>query len=425
MIDQLNPCKKTVDVVMIGARMHYAVPRLLYENGLLNYFYTDSYIGNKPWLNFLLNLLPKKITPRIIQRWIARKDNTIPPEKVISFDLLGVWFAWSLSHTKSHNEQLAIYDRMIQRFSNAVLSYGLGDAPIIWGFNGTDVAIFEAAKKKNKFCILEQFILPIPLQNKLLRDELERWPDWQPSLRLTEQDEEPNLQETKSWELADYIVAGSHFVRDGLIQCGVPNKKIVVIPYGVDTKRFSPKNRTCLEHNSPIKVLFVGEVGLRKGVPYLLKALSQLGNKKVKAKFVGKIVLTENKLKEYTNVAEFLGAVPRNKMPELYQWADLFVLPSIVEGSATVTYEALLSGLPVITTPNAGSIVINGKNGFIVPIRDIDAIVEKLLHYHCDKEILLQHQMECSQNTYLASLERYKRDIAGIIDKSSEKLNQK
>ena len=76
---------------------------------------------------------------------------------------------------------------------------------------------------------------------------------------------------------------------------------------------------------------------------------------------------------------EVVGAVPRSQIGEHYSWADVFVLPSICEGSATVCYEALAHGLPVITTPNSGSVVRDGLEGFIVPIRDADAIADRLV----------------------------------------------
>jgi glycosyltransferase involved in cell wall biosynthesis len=66
-------------------------------------------------------------------------------------------------------------------------------------------------------------------------------------------------------------------------------------------------------------------------------------------------------------------------MADLYAWADVFLLPSICEGSAMVTYEALSWGLPVITTHNAGSIVRDTVDGWLVPIRDSEAIAKKLL----------------------------------------------
>lgn len=82
----------------------------------------------------------------------------------------------------------------------------------------------------------------------------------------------------------------------------------------------------------------------------------------------------------------FLGRVPRAEMKDLYNWADVFVLPSICEGSAMVTYEALLAGIPTITTDNSGSIVRDGIDGAIVPIREIDAIANQLLHMHTTKK---------------------------------------
>jgi glycosyltransferase involved in cell wall biosynthesis len=65
-------------------------------------------------------------------------------------------------------------------------------------------------------------------------------------------------------------------------------------------------------------------------------------------------------------------------MEDHYQWADLFLLPSVCEGSATVCYEALANGLPVICTPNTGAIVRDGVDGYVVPIRSVEPIVEAI-----------------------------------------------
>ena len=70
-----------------------------------------------------------------------------------------------------------------------------------------------------------------------------------------------------------------------------------------------------------------------------------------------------------------------------YQQADIFVFPSIEEGSALVTYEAMACGLPVVTTPNAGSLVRDGVEGFIVPIRDPDALAERVERLRADARL--------------------------------------
>jgi glycosyltransferase involved in cell wall biosynthesis len=74
----------------------------------------------------------------------------------------------------------------------------------------------------------------------------------------------------------------------------------------------------------------------------------------------------------------FLGRVDRSKIHLEFQAADLFVLPTLAEGSAEAVYEALAAGLPVITTKSAGSVVRDGIEGRIVPERDPDALAEAI-----------------------------------------------
>jgi glycosyltransferase involved in cell wall biosynthesis len=147
-------------------------------------------------------------------------------------------------------------------------------------------------------------------------------------------------------------------------------------------------------------------VGLRKGAPYLLEALRRIGPKR----------LDPSRLEKYTDVAEFMGAVPRNQVPELFRWADVFVLPSIVEGSATVTYEALLTGIPVITTPNAGSIVRDGTDGMIVPVRDSLALANAIEQYCEDRTLLHQHRASALLARSQADIRRYAEDLSKLFE---------
>ena len=80
--------------------------------------------------------------------------------------------------------------------------------------------------------------------------------------------------------------------------------------------------------------------------------------------------------------------VPYHQVHNLYKRADIFVYPSLHEGSALAIYEALASGLPVITTANAGSVVRDGEEGYIVPIRDLEALMDRILRLHRDREPL-------------------------------------
>jgi glycosyltransferase involved in cell wall biosynthesis len=227
--------------------------------------------------------------------------------------------------------------------------------------------------------VLDQTCAPRRLARALVAEELERWPGWQPGLSLPPDPNPLAEREEEEWALADRIIAGSQFVLDGIKRAGGPIRKVIVVPYGVDADRFAPDRRPRGNGRRPLRVLFAGAVNLWKGVPYLLEALRQLGPDEVEARFAGSVALAPDKLAPYREVATFLGPVPRLQMPALYGWADVLVLPSLSEGSATVVYEALAAGVYVIATPNAGS-VLSGASAFgeIVPIRSAAAIADAL-----------------------------------------------
>ena len=103
---------------------------------------------------------------------------------------------------------------------------------------------------------------------------------------------------------------------------------------------------------------------------------------------VGNIAVTREAEAQLREHLEMTGPVPRNELAGHFAWADVFLLPSLCEGSATVTYEALAYGLPVICTANTGSVVRDGVEGFIVPIRDAAAIVDRLRQLLDDSDLL-------------------------------------
>jgi len=195
-------------------------------------------------------------------------------------------------------------------------------------------------------------------------------------------------RERAEWQLADLIVCGSEFVRRGVVDCGGAIQKCVVVPYGVDTNFYQAARS---QRAGPLRVLCVGEAGLRKGISYAAETARLLGDA-AEIKWIGRISLLPNARRIVEPYVKLTGPTPRNMMAAEFQWADVLFLPSVCEGSATVTYEALMSGLPVITTPNAGSVVIDGVEGFIVAARDPDAMAERLRYLHVHRDALSKMQ---------------------------------
>lgn len=348
---------------------------------MLERLFTDSYAGNKPRLRAALGAVPSAWQPRALQRWLGRVEPALPQEKVTSFEWLGLDY-WRRRRIAATNGTAAqTFAEFGARFGNAVVQEGFGAADAVWGFNDASLEIFRAAKANGLRCFLEQTMAPYPVYRRLLLEERVRWPGWQSELQVPPEIDPRALRAAQEWELADLIICGSQFVVDGIAECGGPSEKCRVVPYGVNLEHFPLAPLRKRNAGDRLRILFAGEVGLRKGAPYLLEALRLIGQERVEAKFAGGVALALEKLAPYRDVGTFLGAVPRSQMSALFAWADLLVLPSVCEGSATVTYEAIASGLPVICTPNTGALESPAVS--IVPcgdLPDLSATIARQLH---------------------------------------------
>jgi glycosyltransferase involved in cell wall biosynthesis len=123
----------------------------------------------------------------------------------------------------------------------------------------------------------------------------------------------------------------------------------------------------------------VRTANLRKGIHYLAMAAQELSRrgKSYEFRVLGEASRSVRQ-KRVCQTLTFVGRIPRDQLSAEFQQADLLVLPSIAEGSAAVTYEALGAGVPVITTRAAGSIVRDGVEGLIVAERDPLGLAEAI-----------------------------------------------
>jgi glycosyltransferase involved in cell wall biosynthesis len=265
------------------------------------------------------------------------------------------------------------------RFSTLVAKSGFHGASGLYAFAGDALEQMQAAKKQGMWTVVEQMIAPRDVVEDLVAGEMTRFPEWAGLPKPNPFARSFAERERAEWSLADIILCPSEFVRRHVIACGGPADRCVLLPYGVDP-RFAPERQE--RPPGPLRVLTVGQVGLRKGSPYVAAAAQILG-KAATFRMVGSLNLAEGPKQELSTQVDLKGVVPRAEMANEFRWADIFLLPSICEGSATVVYEALAAGLPVITTENTGTVVRDGIEGVIVPARDPEAIasaIERFLH---------------------------------------------
>jgi glycosyltransferase involved in cell wall biosynthesis len=386
--------------------MHYAVPRIVERAGLLARLFTDLYSAG-PLLHVLRRLSARSHATAAAR--LAARSAGIPPARVRAFHAFGLRYAWRRRRARSPDETCRVNLWAGDRFGDLVARELPAECRAIYGFNSASQRLFTEAAPTGARLVLEQTIAPREIERALMRAEHERWPGWEPPRRASEALDRFCERERAEWALADRIVCPSPFVADAVRSLSPHGSRCRVVPYGVDAPETScPGSAAPPRGSRPLRVLFVGAVGLRKGVPYLLEAARRFSASQVVFRLVGPLACRRRALLAAAppNV-ELTGPVPRTEVARHYAWADLFCLPSICEGSATVVYEALAAGLPVITTPNAGSIVRDGLEGRIVPVCDAEAIVGALETWRSDPAALRAIARAARERAAFGSLDAY------------------
>ena len=377
-------------VAQLGARMHYAVPRAFWREQALERVVTDvtAATGN---LERVLNALPRAWIPDKLERLRQRRIEDVPPAQVESCVMLALRYGWSLSRARSEEERTRAHLRAGDQLGRAIASVGLGCANAVYGFNSASSTAFEYARTLGARCVLEQTIAPRSVERVILDQEHRAWPGWENRTDDSEVDAFC-AREEREWRLADAIVCGSEFVRSSIGAANGPISKCRVVPYGVDP--IPGIERT--PATGRLRVLFAGMVCLRKGAPYLWEAARELRSAPVQFRVIGSVQLRPEAAARLAEVADVAGPVPRLQVAGELARADVLVLPSLVEGSATICYEAIAAGLPVITTPNSGSVIRDGVDGFVVPARDGDALASRIALLAGDPD-LVREMARCAR----------------------------
>ena len=187
---------------------------------------------------------------------------------------------------------------------------------------------------------------------------------------------------------ADVVLCPSFFVRDTMVQNGVPEEKCFVNPFGVDTRQFQPRTYVPV---SP-RFISVGTICVRKGFQYLFAAFAQVKKELPDAEL---IVVGDYKIDFRMQRAKWEGTfthiphLPHQELAALLVTCSAFVFPSVEEGLARVIPEAMACGLPVIASYESGAttLVRDGVQGIIVPPREPALIAEAMVRLGRDANL--------------------------------------
>jgi len=248
---------------------------------------------------------------------------------------------------------------------------------LAFGYEGASLATFRRARELGVPCVLYQPIPCAEIAIDLLDEEKHRFPALAETLRynlfpgsiLDEMREERRI--------ADAVFCASRFTRQSLIDVGVEPEKIFVEPYGVNLSTFEPS----AEKFPRFSVLWASSATQTKGIGYLLEALARSPVPGIELVLAGHpfgidpVALYEPRIR-----VRRLGHIGREELGRVMARCHVHVFPTLLEGFGRNIIEAMASGLPVITTPNCAGpdLIEDGVTGFIIPIRNIDAICDKL-----------------------------------------------
>lgn len=248
----------------------------------------------------------------------------------------------------------------------------------VYAYEDCAVETFSAAKDLGLRRVYDLPIVYWETSQHLLREEAERYPEWEATLGATRDSAEKLSRKTRELELAELVVCPSEFVRKSLPAGPTQIRRCVVVPFGSPTVQPETETRSN-DNNRPLRVLFAGTLSQRKGLADLFLATKLLNSKEIELVVMGSLMRPVN---WYRQFADFSYERPRAhaEVLELMQTCDVLVLPSIVEGRALVQQEAMACGLPVVVTRNAGAddLIVEGETGFLVPIRSPEAIADRI-----------------------------------------------
>ena len=344
----------------LGARLHYAAALQLEAANILECLFTDTYAGEGSVLKQFARFIPERWRRGRLKRLLSRKA-ALPRNRVVAFNTFGLDYARALASRPASD----VYWDYNRRFAEKITRHRrFAQADAVYGFCGASADLFRYAKAAGKVCILEQMIAPVAAMVSELRTQEGSWPGWAKVASDAWDVDQWSALEREEWALADLVLAPSEYVRSCLLAVGVPPSRIRMVPYGV---ALPLEHRVhALQPDRPLRLLAAGAVDLRKGAPNLITALGLFSGQEAVLRMAGGIGLLPERCARLPANVELLGQVPRTDMGKLYDWCDVFILPSVCEGSATVTYEALARGVPVVVSRNSGAPITPGQEGIVL-----------------------------------------------------------
>ena len=385
------------------------------ESDQLEWYATSIFYDSNRWPFCLERYLPDNKAKKLHREFMRRYSPLLNSKKVRQFGLWE-WFESSARRIKIVGLESWCNAKGNVAFGKAVINL-IREKPVdvIWGYNTSSLEVFRWAKKQGILCVLDQTIGHPIAMNQVMLKEKEKHPeffvkDYKPySSKWLERQNDEIL-------LADLVVVGSKFCAQTMIDNGCPVEKIRIIPYGYDETIFPQKQpiRTILE-NHPINFLFVGSVGPRKGIAYLLKVIERIAPNRASLTLLGCLNVPIKTFNRFAHRVTHINHVPRNDVIHYLEKADCLIFPSLFEGSALVLNEAIGAGLALIHSQSSGDGVCNGVNGILIKNISVDSLLDAAESIIEQRKLLVKMQQASWDMKTKRSWKVYRQALRDLI----------
>jgi glycosyltransferase involved in cell wall biosynthesis len=286
---------------------------------------------------------------------------------------------------------------------------------------------FREAKRRGVAALYDLPIGYWRAARDILIEESERHPEWASTLIGNDDSATKTARKDEELSLADTVYVASTYTLKTLSFAPDFKANVEVIPYGAPLTTKAHAEKAQREAGRPLRVIFVGSLGQRKGLSYLFDACRSL-DRGVELTVIGTLPLVRcEALEQELQKVRWIPSCPHQQVLAEMAAHDVFVFPSLFEGFGLVLLEAMAMGLPIITTPHTAGpdLIEDGREGFIVPIRSSAAIAEKLENFRSNPELAAEMGRRAAARASEFTWESYGEKLASSAAKACQTSKNK
>lgn len=288
------------------------------------------------------------------------------------------------SHPRVHTGMFAFGDR---RFDTAAAACLRSEDRVAIVAAASSLLTIEAARRLDIATVLDYPMGHCAFERAITREEHRLRPEFAGTLPLAYTGEQRQTRLHAEIAAADRILVNSGFARRTFLEQGVSEERMLLVHHAVDLEMFRPDDGERPDDGC-FRVLFAGRITQLKGISYLIDGFDRAAIPGSELRFVGKPFGSTEAWHSHPRL-HHQPAVPINELRAQYVSSDVYVLPSLFEGFPHTAIIAMACGLPCIVSEHTfgEDVITDGVNGFVVPIRDADAIGDRLITLHRDPDL--------------------------------------